>query len=83
MFRTIFVLLVFIWLVVWFFFVKDFKKMGGKVPLLLGPFTIPRMLDEYIALCETNRRRPVYNLLIYSLFGVFVALVITVVVVQG
>ena len=79
---TIFTLLVCAWIVLWLFFVKSLKKMGGKIPFLIGPFTIQKMLNEYAVLCRENNKKPVYCFLIYSLFIVILAFVVAMIIIR-
>ncbi|MBD3380291.1 MAG: hypothetical protein GF408_07510 [Candidatus Omnitrophica bacterium] len=65
---NVFIGLVVIWLIVYFLFRRDLKSMGGKVPRVMGPFTLPRMLDDYYVLCDRAGRKPVFFYLVYSLF---------------
>lgn len=67
----ILVILLIIWSIACLLFARDFKQMGGKIPLLMSPFSIQRMFDEYKVLCKNNNKKSYFPNIIVIIFILF------------
>lgn len=80
MFLNIFIILLLVWLGVFLLFRREMKRMGGRVPILYGPFTLFNMMKEYRFLCDKAQKSPIYFYILYSLLAAIFIYVIAVII---